>query len=423
MNTDDRLSSGLGRVLFIDDDSIILKATELLLLRHGIEMRSAAGIADARAILGAEKFDVVLVDLNFSRGAVTGAEGLALISELIAGDPHRVLIVVTAHSGIAIAVRAMRLGATDFITKPWRNSRLLQAVQEGVAMARQRRSGAVGEPDRGSLPPILGASAATVAVRGLIERAAPTDAAVLIHGPPGSGKALVAAHLHAASCQAGSPLVQLDLAQEQPEQIAERLRAKIAEATGSSLFLSGIEVLPATAVGALDQALNTDTRLLTASTRPLTELSSGQFAFRGLAYRLATIEIELSAIAARPLDIAPIADHYLRLFATRYGRTYAPLGAATLTRMQQHDWPGGIDQLIQVIQRAMALDQTIDDLLVGDTVSPPAPGNDPDYNLDRLERRAVESALARHDNNVARAARELGLTRAALYRRMEKHGL
>lgn len=422
MNTSIHLSSSIGRVLFIDDDSIVLKATKMLLARHGFDMSQATSAHEARAILAAEAFDVILLDLNLSRGAITGAEGLTLMSELIAENANRVLIIVTAHSGVNIAVKAMQLGATDFITKPWRNSRLLEAVQDGVALARRRQAEPVNEVSN-PFPPIVGTSETTNALRQLIARAAPIDAPVFIQGPSGSGKALVASHLHAASRRSSHPMIRFDLARERVDAIIETLRAKIAEATGSTLFLTDIETMPVEASGLLNDALDANIRLIVSSLRSLDELNQGSLSIRGLSYKLATIEIKLLPLADRKDDIDCIADYYLRLSCRRFGRPYTPIDAMTRTDMREFDWQGGVNQIIQIVERAVAIDKPISELLAWDAAVPTASNLPNDFNLDRLERRAVENALARHNDNVARAARDLGLSRAALYRRMEKYGL
>ncbi|MGC1301588.1 MAG: response regulator, partial [Caulobacteraceae bacterium] len=228
-NTQDPLSSHAsatgGHILFVDDDADVQKAARLLLERHGLRLSAASHPGEAWSVLAAERVDVVLLDLNFTRGATSGEEGFRHLAEIMAHDPDAVVVVVTGHSGVNVAVAAMRAGASDFVTKPWSNARLLATLETALELRRRRREAAALRAENAALnrevwgqgeswtgdAPLLGDSPAIGRVRDLIRRAAPTDAPVLIYGEPGTGKSLMARTLHRQSTRAAGPFVPVDL--------------------------------------------------------------------------------------------------------------------------------------------------------------------------------------------------------------------
>jgi DNA-binding NtrC family response regulator len=412
------LSNESPLILLVDDDPDVLTSARVLLARNGYRVVSAASPAEAWSVLADQPVDVILLDLNFSRGATSGEEGFRWLGELRGQDPDAVVVVVTGHSGINIAVAAMKAGASDFVMKPWSNARLLDTVRDAVLLSAHRRRGEAPPLDEGVL--LIGDSPAIQAIRDLIARAAPTRAAVLVQGPAGAGKTLAARLLHARSGRTGA-LVRLDARDLAPETAAASLRAAAAEAAGGTLVLEEAGALPGPAQTALLALLDdgADVRLVSTSRGPPDALRDE------LRDRLATVELRLPPLAERGDDLVLLAEHFVRLFARRYGRTPMPLEASAIEALRARAATGEVRGLRQACERAVVLSDGdvlgADDVTAGQAAPPAAPAAD--LNLARSEKAIVEAALKRHAHNVSQAAKELGLTRAALYRRMVKHGL
>ncbi|MFB0872911.1 MULTISPECIES: sigma-54-dependent transcriptional regulator [unclassified Sphingobium] len=457
----------------IDDDDDILLAARLLLRGIFAEVLIFPDPEAAFAATGGRTPEAILLDANFSRGATNAAEGFAWLGRFLERDPQAVIVMITAHAGVQVAIEAMKRGATDFVTKPWSNERLLATVRTAASLRASRRIAA--ERDEIALiaaappgeTPLLGSSPAMARVQQLIDRAAPTDANVLILGENGTGKELVARELHRRSRRASRIMMPVDLGAVAESVIDSELfghvkgaftdaRAdrigRLQAADGGTLFLDEIGNLPlhlqpklltaleqrkVTPVGA-NKAVPVDIRVIAA-----TNLSAGQIAderrFRqDLLFRLNTVEILLPPLRDRREDIPALVSHYHALYARKYARTVHPIAAELMAALLAYDWPGNIRALRHAIERAVILAGdapfTIDDIpLRGPDAATPArvdrtavveatPVPD-DMNLERVERRLVEAALTKHGYNISGAAAELGLTRASLYRRMEKHGL
>jgi DNA-binding NtrC family response regulator len=400
-----------SHILVVDDDPDIAKAARLLLERHGMRVSTAANPETAWVLLAGEPIDIILLDLNFARGRTTGEEGFAMLDRLIAADARVVVIVVTGHSGIAVAVRAMRSGATDFVIKPWNNERLLTTVERGLALRRAKLETAATPPVHDGI--LLGESAGIARARDLIARVAPTAAPILIHGGAGTGKTLIARLIHQASRQAHRPLITLDAEAADADGIA----ARSAEAASGMLVIDHIDRLPRALHAALVAGL-ADTRVV-ATTR-LDRAGLRTAIGEDLLDRVATIDIALPALVDRADDAVLLARHFLALFAYRHAKPSAPLDAATASAIAADRWPDNVRGLRQAIERAVLLGSD-DVLLSPDTAEPTALA--PDLSLARNEQTLITAALERHAFNVSRAAAQLGLTRAALYRRMARYGL
>ena len=414
------MSSANPTLLFVDDDADVLTSARILLGRNGWRMLEATSPAEAWSVLAAERVDVILLDLNFTRGATTGEEGFRWLADLRAHDADAVVVVVTGHSGVKIAVAAMKAGASDFVMKPWSNARLLDTLADALAL-RRRRGGTA--PEATEPPPVLlGDSAAIEAVRDRIARVAPTGASVLLHGEAGTGKSLAARALHARSRRAAGALVRLDLrgATTDGAGVSGALRA----AAGGTLFLDELAGLaPAAQAELVAQLDRTEARLIS-DTR---SVEAARAAVRDdLMARLSVIEIRLPNLRERDADAVLLAEHFIRLFARRHARPPKPLDESAINRLIHEPPPGEVRGLRQAAERAVVLTEA-DVLTASDFAPPEAPPGAiaarADLNLARHEKTAVEAALRRHAHNVSQAAKELGLTRAALYRRMAKHGL
>ncbi|MEO7690582.1 MAG: sigma-54 dependent transcriptional regulator, partial [Sphingomonas sp.] len=380
-----------------------------------------------------------------------------------------IVVMITAHAGVNVAVEAMKRGATDFVSKPWSNERLLATVRTAASLRRSRRAVAVEkarvvaitDPAPGANTPLIGKSPAMARVHSLIARAAPTEANVLVLGENGTGKELVARALHTQSLRARQPMLTVDLGAIATELIDSELfghvkgaftdaRAdrigRIQAADGGTLFLDEIGNLPlhlqpklltvleqrkVTPVGA-NRPIPVDIRVIAATNMTPQMLRDDRHFRQDLLFRLNTVEVELPPLRERQEDVAALVDHFLDHYARRYNRPAPVLSPGARAALTAHDWPGNVRALRHAIERAVILagDAPLEaeDFPLGAVTPRVAPEAvvapaATEYNLERVERRLVEEALKKHGYNISMAATELGLSRAALYRRMEKHGL
>ncbi|HEU4960209.1 MAG TPA: sigma-54 dependent transcriptional regulator [Sphingomonas sp.] len=408
-------------ILFVDDDPDVQKAARLLAERHGMTMVGAPDPDAAWAEIGERAFDVVMLDLNFARGRTSGEEGFAMLARLLAADRDAVVIVVTGHSGITIAVEAMRAGASDFVIKPWNNDKLLAALDRAVALRRAKLAAGQGTPAADDDRLILGEDAAIERLRAMIARVAPTDAPVLVTGPAGSGKSLVARVLHHGSRRAGQPFVTLSASAIDGE---AALRETVARARGATLVIDDVEALSARLQPVLAHILG--------EVRPIATSRLAPPALRDaidadLMFRINTVELVLPPLARREGDALRLARHFLDRFAARHGRPALPLTDEATAWIAAHPWPDDVRGLRQAMERAVLLADgeayDVTAFALGGADAPVAASPAGDLNLERTERALVEAALKRHAFNVSRAAADLGLTRTALYRRMARYGL
>ncbi|MBW8841118.1 MAG: sigma-54-dependent Fis family transcriptional regulator [Sphingomonadales bacterium] len=412
--------------IIVDDDEDILVAARLALRGLFRELITVSSPERAIAATAGRQPDVILLDANFARGATDAREGLALLDRLLTNDPEAIVVMITAHAGVNVAVEAMKRGATDFVSKPWEN--------------------------------LIGSAPSMARVHSLIARAAPTEANVLVLGENGTGKELVARALHQQSHRADREMVTVDLGAIATELIDSELFGhvkgaftdarsdrvgRIQAADGGTLFLDEIGNLPlhlqpklltvleqrkVTPVGA-NQPIPVDIRVIAATNMTPAMLRDERQFRQDLLFRLNTVEIDLPPLRDRREDVPVLIDHYLGHYAERYKRPRPELSPQALGALVAHDWPGNVRALRHAVERAVILagDGPLEaDAFALIPAATPRVTAEPvvsDLNLDRVERRLVEEALKKHGYNISSAAHELGLSRAALYRRMEKHGL
>ena len=446
-----RMAAG-GTLMVVDDDADVLTAARLLLKPHFRRVVTSDDPAAIETALAEDTIDVFLLDMNFAIGRNTGAEGLHWLSRIREVDPDAVVVLMTAFGDLNTAVEAMRLGAADFVMKPWQNDKLLATL--GVA-AELRKSRVTVNALSAPAPEktMVAESPAMLRVQRLIERVAPTDANVLIRGEAGTGKELAAQAIHRASKRADRVLVAVDLGAVaeslfESELFGHRKGAftgatsdragRFQAADGGTLFLDEIGNLPAGLQTKLlrvlesrevvplgiDQAVTVDVRLIAATNQPLEQMvSEGSFR-EDLLYRLNTIEVELPPLRERPEDIAPLARHFMQQTARRYALGDLSLGEDALAALQSYAWPGNVRELSHAVERAMILAEgdtlSAEDFALKATSAREAPES---LNLEANERRLVARALVAANGNISHAAEALGITRAALYRRIEKFGL
>ena len=450
----------LVRILVADDDTDVLTALQVLLRSEGWEVETATSPALVLVALDRHDFDVALLDLNYARDTTSGQEGLELLELIRARDATLPVVVMTAWSSVEGAVAAVKRGARDYVQKPWENARLVQTLRTQLELGQALRIGRRLELEnqllrRDGAPKMIADSPAMRPVLDLIARVAPSDAHVLITGEHGTGKELVARLLHAASARSARSLVTVNMGGLTEtlfeSELFGHVKGAFTGATGDrsgrfeladqgTLFLDEIANLPIAQQAKLLRVLQTgefervgasrprraDVRLLTATNADLREeVRQGRFR-EDLLFRLNTVEIHLPPLRERREDVSGLARHFLERHARRYRKTLEGFDEEALQGLLGHAWPGNVRELDHVVERAVLLARErlvrATDLglrAAADATAPPLEH----LTLDEVERLLIQRALQRHSGNVSDAARTLGLSRSALYRRLERHGL
>ncbi|MGQ0800594.1 MAG: sigma-54-dependent transcriptional regulator [Pseudomarimonas sp.] len=450
------------RILIADDQADVLVALRLLLKNDGYSCLTVDSPGAALAAVAKQPFDAALIDLNYSRDTTSGDEGMALLAALRAADSELPVVVMTAWGTIDIAVRAMRAGAADFIEKPWDNRRLVNVLAAQVKLAQGRRREARLDAEnvllRGGDEPFIAQAESMQPVLEMLRRVAPTEANVLILGENGTGKGVIARRIHALSGRAALPMIKVNMGGINEHVFesemfghvkgaftdakADRI-GRFELADGGSLFLDEIANIPPSQQPKLlrvledgelervgsSRTLKVDVRLISATNADLrSEVASGQFR-KDLLFRLNTVEIRLPPLRARGADILPMAEDFLQRCARRYARSGMRLSASAQRALLAYPWPGNVRELSHVIERAvlMCAGQEISELDFSLDLATPSPSSAAEFNsgqtLEQAELAMIRNALDRCEGNIQRAAEALGLSRGALYRRLEKYGL
>jgi len=444
-------------ILLADDQPDVLEALRLLLKAEGFATRSARSPQEVLDAIGEREPDLLVMDLNYARDTTSGQEGLELLARVRERAPELPVVVMTAWGTIELAVEAIRLGARDFIAKPWENERLLSIVHNQLELAAALRQSRRLEAENkllrgGDAPDFVATSRAMQPVLELIERVGPSDAAVLITGENGTGKGLVARLLHASSPRSGKTLVTVNvggLAETVFEsELFGHVRGAFTDAKtdrvgrfeladAGTLFLDEIANVPLPQQAKLLRVLESgefepvgssktrtaDVRLLTATNADLAqEVEAGRFR-RDLYFRIRTVEIHLPPLRERREDLQPLAERFRSQHARRYRKDVAGFDASALRAMERHSWPGNVRELDHAVERAVLLARgpRITALDLGLDGAPAARGLE-EMTLEEVEEHLIKKALDRYGGNVSHAAAALGLSRSALYRRLEKHG-
>ena len=450
------------RILIADDQQDIIDALRFLLLDEGYEVTPARSPAEALERLEASDFDLIILDLNYTRDTTSGQEGFDLMERIRALDPSLPVLVMTGFSSVAGAVEAMRRGARDYIEKPWDDDKLLAAVRTQIELRRavrrnQRLQEANARLQRGATPAFVGAAPGIAEIRQTIERVAPSDASVLIAGEHGTGKEVVAAWLHALSDRRGKALVTMN-AGGLAEGIAEselfgHVKGAFTDARvdrigcfemadEGTLFLDEIANMPMRLQAKLLRVLQTgemarvgssrvryvNVRVISATNADLhAEISAGRFR-EDLLYRLNTVVIHLPPLRDRRSDVDALARHFLGIYAARYRKPIAGFDADAAAAMQAHDWPGNVRELAHSIERAVLMADPAATTIAARHLSLRPRGSSDvaaaaDLSLEEAERVFIEKVLARHNGDVRLASEQLGMSRSALYRRLQQYGV
>ncbi len=457
-----------ANILIVDDDEDILTAGRLLLRRSVGDVVTCRRPEEVPELLAANDFDAIMLDMNFGPGESSGEQGLEWLERILTIDPNMVVVMITAHGSVDTVVEAMKRGATDFVAKPWQNEKVVATLSAAVELHRSRaETESLRKANRvlveavahdGSQ--IIAGSAKMQDVLSIVARAGPTDANVLITGENGTGKELIARQLHHQSSRSERVFLAVDMGSISESLFESELfghkkgaftganddrLGRFQAASGGTLFLDEIGNLPlhlqAKLLSALEQrkvtplgtdkSQDVDVRIV-AATNVAPDVLRDPERFRpDLLFRLNTVEITVPPLRERRDDILPIARHYLAIYARKYGHSTKSFSPAAEQAMLDYDWPGNIRALRHAIERAviLATDEMLEpaDLQLAAAVHAPATPTEAPLptvlNLEHMEKETIHKALEKHGFNISRAAKELGLTRASLYRRMEKHGL
>ncbi len=404
--------SSSWNILLIEDDPVVARTTDILFRLAGHRLDLAANPGAAYSLLARRRYDVILLDMNFTAGRSNGEEGLACLARIMADDPAARIIVITAHSGIRIAVAAMQAGARDFLMKPWRKDDLLAKC--AAVIGQRAAPGAPPAPrpaNDGGGTALLGDSPAMAEVRAMIRRVGPTVANIGVTGRSGAGRTMVAMAVHAASGDAATQPVRIDLRD------TEGWRAL--DGAQGTVLLRHPDRLDAVAQERLLDRLLPGLRCISVGDS-MDSLSPA------LRRRLCTLEIAVPPLAARREDAVILARHFAQIGGETYGRASVRLTPAAEAIITATDWPDEVRGLAAAIERAVLLsdDGVIDVAAVRPvTATPSTPATSPAFRLDDAERLMIEAALKQHRHNISRAADALGISRGTLYRRMAQHGL
>lgn len=456
------MTSAVGKILMIDDDEDVLLAAKMLLKKQNHHVIIEKNPNKIPFLLNNDTYDVILLDMNFSKDITSGKEGFYWLEKILEKDPQAVVILITAFGDVEMAVKALKQGATDFVLKPWQNEKLISTISTAIKLrqsysevdklrkAKEMLEEQISKP----FGEIIGKSTAINEVFGLIDKVAKTDANVLILGENGTGKELIARAIHQRSLRKDNSFVSVDMGAITETLFESELfghkkgaftdaredrPGRFELANGGTLFLdeignlslslqskllSALQVRQVTRVGS-NQAIPVDIRLICATNMPLHQMVKEGTFRQDLLYRINTVEIKVPPLADRMEDITLLAQHYLEYYAKKYHKSVTTISAGATDKLKRYAWPGNIRELQHSIERAVIMTDSPSlqesDFLFSRPVSSSA--SPETLNLDEVEKAAIIKALSLYSGNISKAADELGLTRASLYRRMEKYGL
>lgn len=454
----------LGKILIVDDDEDVLLAAKMLLKKHAHQVLIEKNPKKIPFLLNNDSFDVILLDMNFSKDITSGKEGFYWLNQIIEKDPSSVVILITAFGDVEMAVKALKEGATDFVLKPWQNEKLVATISAAIKLKKsynevdklKQTRKQLQEDSNQPFKDIIGTSASMQKVYEVVDKVAQTDANVLILGENGTGKELVARALHQKSLRKDNVFIGVDMGAITESLFESELfghkkgsftdakedrAGRFEVANQGSLFLDEIGNLSLTLQSKLlttlqsreitrigsNQSIPINIRLICATNMPIYDMVKENGFRQDLLYRINTVEIHLPALRERYDDIPLLAEHFVQNYCKKYRKERKTFSSNTLKRLQKYPWPGNVRELQHAIERAVIMSDSTtlgpDDFFFL-TNNPQS--NDvqvENFNLDDVEKTVIQKAINKHNGNISKAAKELGLTRASLYRRLEKHGL
>ncbi|MCG8323260.1 MAG: sigma-54 dependent transcriptional regulator [Cytophagales bacterium] len=454
----------LGKILIIDDNEDVLLAAKLLLKKHAHDVIIEKNPKKIPFLMNNDTYDVILLDMNYSQDITSGKEGFFWLEKILAIDPSAVVILITAFGDVEMAVKALKVGATDFVLKPWQNEKLLATISSAIKLKKSykevdklKQAKKLLENDMNQpFKDIIGVSDAMKNVFSVIDKVAKTDANVLILGENGTGKELIARALHQRSIRKDNVFVGVDMGAITETLFESELfghkkgsftdakedrAGRFEVANRGTLFLDEIGNLSmplqsklltvlqnreVTRIGS-NKSIPVDIRLICATNMPLHDMVQDNTFRQDLLYRMNTVEIKLPPLRERMEDIPLLADHFMKTYCNKYRKQIKKIAAATLKKLQKYSWPGNIRELQHAIERAVIMSEgsvlNPDDFFFLSEKADAKKDMSDNYNLDEVEKVVIQRAINKHSGNISKAAKELGLTRASLYRRLEKHGL
>jgi len=450
-----------AHILIIDDDPDLLHTARFILKPYFTKVEVESNPQQINFLLSNNQFDVVLLDMNYTVGVTSGKEGLFWLKQIKEANEQTQVVMMTAYGDLSLAVEAMKLGAIDFVVKPWENEKLRATVQTAVKLRQSEQKVQNLEEQQEALQKatldqqsiLIGSSDAMKNVLSQVDKVAATDANVLILGENGTGKELVAQAIHTHSLRVAQPFIKVDLGAVTESLFESELfghkkgaftdaksdrTGRIKLANKGSLFLDEIGNLSSsmqakllsvlqnrivTPVGS-DQQIPIDIRLICATNQPLKEMVKEQSFREDLLYRINTIEIEIPPLRDRQNDIAELLTHFVQLYGKKYRRDNLSFDESLVAHLKKHDWPGNVRELQHAVERAIIMSSesqlTKEDFSLKTNV--PVLTDD-QLNLDELEKHTIQKALEKHQMNMSKTAKELGIGRTTLYRKLQKHQL
>jgi len=453
-----------GKVLAVDDNVDILTAIRLLLKQHVECIHTTSNPEYIPEMMNKENYDIVLLDMNFSKDVISGQEGFYWLQKILDIDPDTVVIFITAYGDVEKAVKAVKAGACDFIIKPWQNEKLLTTIASALRLRRSRDEATQQRLKQQDLSAILdqpfhefiGNSTQMKDVFTIIQKVAMTDASVLILGENGTGKELVARALHRNSSRADDVFISVDLGAISETLFESELfghmrgaftdakqdrPGRLEIASGGTLFLDEIGNLSLPLQAKLLTAIEKrevirvgsnkprpiDVRLICATNMPIHKMAKENTFRQDLLYRINTVEIQLPPLRERLEDIKPLAEHFLESFSKKYKKTIKGVSAEAIKKLEQYNWPGNVRELQHALERTIIMSDSDflkpSDFLLSSHEICAEEIEFNNFNLEDVEQKIIRKVLSRYKGNITQAARELGLTRTSLYRRLEKYGL
>ena len=464
MSDNKNVSAHMSNILIVDDNEDILIALKLLLKPFASVVVTEKEPHKILSILSEETIDVVFLDMNFSKDTSSGQEGFYWLKEILKTDPQAVIILITAFGDIDTAVRAIKDGATDFVLKPWQNEKLLATFSSACKLRESRielekiksKQQYFNKISGIGISEIIGISEPMQRVFRTITKVANTDANVLILGENGTGKELVARALHKNSKRSDEVFVNVDMgsltqtlfeselfgyAKGAFTDAKEDRAGRFEIASGGTLFLDEIGNLPLELQSKLltviqnkevyrvgsNKSIKIDLRLICATNIQIYDQVAAEKFRQDLLYRINTVEIHLPPLREREGDLPLLAEHFLSVYKKKYNKPDLQIAPTTVQIFGNYSWPGNIRELQHVIERSVILCETNsiepNDIYFNTASVSTNEESTDSFNLDELEKKFIQKALLKHEGNISKAAKELGLTRTSLYRRMEKHGL